>query len=155
MSLFSETMLLTTAIFLLASIMGAVRSQDWVGSYTTDATCDTSSCCCLSGNVVLERPTRNTLKLTSGLRGPCSGETGFSATIGYPAGYSVDLQLGQETLRCTFNSDSTAITATNAASPRCSGNAYKNGARERDSGVMIPAVLLIVAFFFNYSKEWL
>ena len=149
----SETMLLTTVIYLLVSIMGAVRSQAWVGVYTTDTMCDTSSCCCINGRVVLERPTRNTLKLTSDMRGQCGGETGFIATVGYPTGYSADLALGRDTIRCTLSPDSTAITATNIGSPQCSGNLYKNGVKKRDANVMIPFVLLIVAFFLNYSKE--
>jgi hypothetical protein len=145
-------MLLITALFLLTSIIGTAQSQNWVGTYITDAACD-PACCCISGKVVLERPATNVLSITSGLRGDCAGQTQFSSAAPYPTGYSVDVPLGSTTLRCTLSPDSQVITATNVQIPQCSGHAYKSGAIKRDANVMIPFALMIAAFFLNYSKE--
>jgi hypothetical protein len=137
----------------MASIIGNAQSQDWVGTYTTDTTC-AAVCCCISGTVVLTRPTRNVLAITSGLRGDCYGETQFSAQITYPTAYSVDVALGPQILRCTLSADSKQVTATNLAIPQCSGTAYKNGVIKRDPNVLISFALMTAAFFLNYSKEW-
>jgi hypothetical protein len=148
-NLVSENMLLTTALFLLAFTMGTARSQDWVGTYTTNSECY-PECCCISGTVVLSRPAKNVLKVASGLSGTCGGQTQFTTAIDYPTGYTVDLALGPQTLRCTLSADSQQITAVNTAAPQCSGKAYKNGVVKRDANVIIPFMLMVAAFFLNY-----
>lgn len=98
----------------------------WTGTYVLDSKCNASICCCMSGSVVLNRSSTNSLSITSGLRGMCGNLTILSGSIDYPSNYTANVTLYGQSLISVLSSDGQNVTIVNNRYPNCSGNAYKN-----------------------------
>ena len=123
--------------FLLVSIIiDSIESQTWTGTYIPDSSCNTTSCCCLSGKAVITSLTANSYSVQSGLTGVlCSGATTFRGTL-YTNGYTGSIIVGSDNDTVTLTSDSANITVTNSKNPACSGNAVKNGSTMQHANII-------------------
>ena len=135
----------STGLFLLlASTLGLVHSQTWPGSYTTDNTCATPSCCCLSGQVVVASASANTYSVNSPVTGVCSGATTFSGTL-YTSGFSGWMIVVSGNNSVTLSSDSKVITVINWSNPLCSGLGTKNGVDRLDVNIFKLLILSVIS----------
>lgn len=101
----------------------SLPSSSWAGTYTVDAQCSRSSCCCLTGTLTVTQS--GTL---IGVTGPISGQCGSTAS---PVGFSFVLS-SQSANSATFTALGNSYTATrngnviqvtNNDFPQCSGSA--------------------------------
>ncbi|CAF1415585.1 unnamed protein product [Rotaria sp. Silwood1] len=115
----------TIALIFITYLM-TVHAQTWAGSFTTDSSCDTSQCCCLSNKIVIARPSSNLIFFNTSLSGMCLGQTSYSGTSDYPSGYSVTVSVSIVTLTITLSGDSNSITIDNSLGPSCGVQATRD-----------------------------
>ena len=133
-----------TLIFLLmVSVIGAAQSQSWAGTYTTDSSCNTSVCCCMSGQVVARSSSTNTYTVISPMIGACGNVTTFVGT-GYTSGYTGWMQVGIDNDTLTLSSDSYNITVTNTVHPHCSGKGFKSGTIKQHANIIMLFAIALV-----------
>ena len=135
---------------LMASIIGAVQSQTWTGTYTADSSCSTSVCCCLAGQVKVTSISTNTYWVTSSTSGTCGVMT-FTGTA-YTSGYTGWMVVGSDNDTLTLSSDSNTITVTNPVTSACSGKGVKSGAIKQHVNVMILFGLVLIGIILSSSK---
>ena len=140
----------STGLFLLlTSTLGLVQSQTWSGSYTTDNTCATSSCCCLSGQVVVASASGNTYSVNSPVTGVCGSATTYSGTL-YTSGFSGWMIVTSGNNTVTLSSDSKVITVINVNSPLCSGLGTKNGVDRLDVNILKLLILSLISMMMSF-----
>ncbi len=141
-----------THIFLLvASIISAVQSQIWAGTYKADSSCNTTICCCLSGQVVLTNSSTNIYTVASSVSGVCGTATAFVGTA-YTSGYTGWLLVASNNDTLTLSSDSTTITVTNTVYPACSGKGVKSGASKQHANIIMLFGIALVGVVMSSSK---
>jgi hypothetical protein len=144
----------TITIFFMMSIIMAVQSQTWIGTYTTDSTCSRTACCCLDGQIVVIHPSTSILAVTSGLIGICYGVTTYSGTTSYPSVYTSYFTVsGTQPLTLTLSSDSKTIAGVNPLNSACNGNAVKSGAIKQMTNTTTMVALVFVGVTISASNE--
>lgn len=139
-------------IFILVlSIIGAAQSQTWTGTYTADSSCNTSTCCCLAGQVVLTSSSTNTYIVTSSVSGSCGGANTFTGTA-YTSGYTGWIVVTTDNDTLTLSSDSNTVTVTNTVNPACSGKGVKGAAIKQNSSIIMLSILILLGGLINTSK---
>ncbi|CAF1225402.1 unnamed protein product [Adineta ricciae] len=142
----------TLAVVLLVSIISVVQAQTWEGNYTTDSSCDTTSCCCLSGKVIVASGAPNVYAVVSGVNGVCGGQTIFTG-IAYTNGYSGWMVVGSTNDTLTLSSDSQTVTVINPVNSACNGRGTKSAAmKEHVDMSMMFAILVLLTMAWNYHK---
>ncbi|CAF0828225.1 unnamed protein product [Adineta ricciae] len=140
----------STGLFLfLASMLGLVQSQTWAGTYTTDNTCPTSSCCCLSGQVVVASASANTYSVNSPVSGVCSGATTYSGTL-YTSGFAGWMIVISGNNTVTLSSDSKVITVINWSNPLCSGLGTKSAGDRLDVNIFKLLILSVISMMMSF-----
>ncbi|UJR06968.1 hypothetical protein I4U23_011256 [Adineta vaga] len=116
----------------LTSILDVVHSQSWNGIYTTELACDTTSCCCLVGQIVFTSTSANTYTVNSLVSGSdCNGVTTYSGYL-HINGYTGWMVVFSANTSVTLNADSSFFTVTNWDNPFCSILGLKNGIAKLD-----------------------
>jgi hypothetical protein len=143
----------TLKIFLLiASMIGAAQSQNWAGTYTVNSGCSTSSCCCLSGQLVVTSTSTNYYSVNSPVSGVCFGATTYSVSNVYLPGYSGSVTSNGASFTLTLSSNSQTITAVNTQYPSCSGTATKSGAIKQHANIIMLFAITLVGMAMSASK---
>ncbi len=106
-------------IFVTAACFMTVHSQTWNGTFIPDSACNTGTCCCVSSEIIITRPTSSLLAFNGSLNGVCLGRTSFSSTAAYPNGYTVSITISIVTLGITLSNDSNTLTIANSLSSSC------------------------------------
>jgi hypothetical protein len=143
----------TFILLLIASVIGAVQSQTWTGSYTADSSCNTLICCCMSGQVVVTSSSTNVYSVTSGASSLCSA-TSLTGTF-YASGYTGWVVVLGNNVTFTLSSDSHTITVTNPAAPACGGKGVKSGAIKQHTNIIMLLAIGLVGVMMNTSKMWI
>ena len=142
----------TLALVLLVSIISVVQSQTWEGNYTTDSSCDTTSCCCLSGKVIVAYGAPNLYAVVSGVSGVCGGQTIFSG-VAHTNGYSGWMVVGSTNDTLTLSGDSQTVTLANPTYSACNGRGTKSAAvKEHGDMSMFFGTLILLMMAWNYHK---
>lgn len=142
----------TLALFLLVSIIGVARSQTWEGNYTSDSSCDTTSCCCLSGKVIVVNGGSNMYAVVSGVSGVCGGQTMFSG-VAHTNGYSGWMVVGPSNDTLSLSADSQTVTVSNPSNSACNGRGTKSAAMKEHGNVgMLFAILILLKMTWNFYK---
>jgi hypothetical protein len=116
------------------NIISNIHSQNWVGSFKIDSSCNTTYCCCLSGIADITCSSINLLKLESSISGQRSGFTTFICTTIYPSNYTGYITCGVQELIRTLSCDDNTITATDPFFILCGGKAFwSNAIKQYDS----------------------
>jgi hypothetical protein len=137
-------MLSTITFFFATSIIVFVQSQTWIGNYTAGSTCNTTICCCSSGQIVVTNPTTNILAVTFGLTGQCSSFTTYNGTTPYPSGYTGYLTFAGRNLTLILSSNSQTISTINPTSSACNSNAIRNSAIKQFGNTMAIVALIFI-----------
>jgi hypothetical protein len=138
-------------LLLIASVIGAAQSQTWTGTYTADSSCSTSSCCCLSGQIVVTSVSTNIYSVSSSVSGICGSATTFSGTA-YTSGYTGTIVVVGNTDTLTLSSDSKTITVTNTLYPVCSGKGVKSGSIKQHANIIMLFAIAVVGMAMSVSK---
>ncbi|CAF1030225.1 unnamed protein product [Adineta steineri] len=136
----------------MATVIGAVQSQSWAGTYTPDSSCSTSTCCCLSGQAVVKSLSTNSYTVNSGASGICYGATTFTSIL-YTSGYAGSMMVNADNDTLSLSSDSRNITVTNPTHPACSGKGYKSGAIAQQANIITLLALFLVGMVINISTK--
>jgi hypothetical protein len=113
--------MLWTILFFFGTSWMTVQGQTWPGVYRMGSSCSTTSCCCLVNNLIVTRPSSNTLAVNTSLAGQCSGQSYFAGTATYPTGYSLSLSFSIITLNVMLSNDSNTLTVINPIMSSCNG----------------------------------
>ena len=105
-----------------------VHSQRWVGTFVVTSTCNGTSCCCLSDQIVFMMPQAALLAFNGSLSGPCLGKTSFSDTINYSGGYKSTYTLESMSIAFTImlSNDSNSLTITASSEQFCNVEAVRS-----------------------------
>ncbi|CAF1147498.1 unnamed protein product [Rotaria sordida] len=103
-----------------------VHAQVWEGNFTADSSCDTSQCCCLSGQIVISHPESASISFYASLTGMCFGLTDYSGTSDYPSGYIISVAIAFITLTIKLSNDSNYIDIDNSLGAACSVHAARD-----------------------------
>ncbi|UJR07724.1 hypothetical protein I4U23_012009 [Adineta vaga] len=115
----------STILFIFSTFWIANQAQIWNGTFQMNSTCITTSCCCVSRELVVTRPTTNTLSVNANLTGVCFGLNALSDTEEYPNGYTLSVTISLLTLDIILSNDSNTLTITNSLMPQCNGKAVR------------------------------
>ena len=108
---------------IFTSYIVTVHSQTWVGAYNLDTSCSTASCCCLSNQIVITRPTTDTIAFNTSLSGAlCMGFMTYDGEGEYPSGYSISISISIVTMTITLSEDSNSLAITSTLGAACSTN---------------------------------
>ena len=111
----------TLALIAIVSLFGMARCQTWTGTYTTNASCDTSVCCCFSGQFVVTNSTSNMLNMSSSLNGLCSNRTTWCMVVPLPStSVATLLTDAYQVLSVNLSSDSQRIYVNDMLNSKCS-----------------------------------
>ncbi|UJR18935.1 hypothetical protein I4U23_022064 [Adineta vaga] len=110
----------------VAIVIGSTQSQTWAGTYMPDSSCDTSTCCCLSGQAIVTSSSANSYTVQSGASGVCGGAVTFTGNL-YTSGYTGWMMVATDNDTVTLSSDSHIVTVTNPSRSACNGQGIKNG----------------------------
>jgi hypothetical protein len=91
-----------------------------------DNGCDTTTCCCLSGQVQFYQIATNQLQITGGVTGICNGfQTSFSASGLIPTTFTSVITWYGETIRITLGPDNSYLSFVNLNFAYCSATAVR------------------------------
>ena len=150
---------MTTTLILIAmiSLLGMAECQTWTGNYTTNASCDTSVCCCLSGQFVVANYSSISLYMSSSLNGVCTNRTTWSAIV-TPASYLATMWVDlNQPLLLNLSSDSQKISVNNVLNSRCSMILLKttsttSNAKRQTSSILLALPLMLLGWIINAYK---
>lgn len=112
--------------FVLTSYAVTVHSQTWTGVFNIDSSCETESCCCLSNQIVMTRPTTDTISFNVSLAGTfCMGTTSYSGTADYPTEYMISVEVSIITITFELNDESTMLTISSSLGDQCTSYATR------------------------------
>ncbi|CAF3289235.1 unnamed protein product [Rotaria sp. Silwood2] len=101
----------------------------WEGTYALTSNCNTNTCCCPKGNIVLTRSSSTTalnfLSAQFAVTGYCGLTTSISQSTTYPTGYSWSVAYGLATVQFTLSADSSSISGAIVGTSLCSMTAKK------------------------------
>jgi hypothetical protein len=119
------------ALIVLLGMIVSIRCQSWPGTYTVGSTCNTTACCCFTGQITITGYNSTNLYITSGANGTCNAtyvNGTFNANV-TANNYSISTNLGGQGYSLSLSSDNRIITATiNITTSICNVNATKNQA---------------------------
>ena len=140
-----------TLVLAASSMLTVVLSQMWLGTYTTESTCDRTVCCCLHGQIRLRSLSANTLTVTSGLAGLCDGRPTFSLNTTFPTGLESSLNLYGQSLELSLSSDGRTLTARNPTNAVCNNKAVQSRAEQTiaSSTSTLALVVLLITTVTN------
>ncbi|CAF1527026.1 unnamed protein product [Adineta steineri] len=142
----------TLLLLLIASNLNVVHSQSWAGIYTTETACDITSCCCLTGEVVLASTSANTYTVNSSMSGSdCNGITTYSGYL-HTSGYEGWMILFSTNTSVELNIDSSSVTVTNWDDPFCSVLGVKNGIAKLDIDTLNLLVVASIGMVMSITK---
>jgi hypothetical protein len=104
-------------------------TPNWVGVFEIENKCDTSTCCCAVGEVIVSRVSTNALHVRCQFAGQCpSGGSFLDETIAMPVGFTAQILFLNNPILVTLSQNSRTIQFTNPLYPSCGGTATRNGA---------------------------
>ena len=144
----------TFILIVMASLLGMAQCQSWTGTYATNASCDTSVCCCLSGQLVVGNYSSTSLNMTSRLNGLCTNQTTWAAIV-YPVAFQATMWVDlNQPLYLNLSSDSQKITVNNVFNSRCSMMLVKtitttSNAKRQSSSIYFALPLVLLGLIIN------
>lgn len=133
----------TQFLLLIVSVIGTAHSQSWAGTYTAGSSCNTTVCCCLSGQIVLTNSLTNNYTVNSSLSGACGNTTSFSG-IAYTSAYTGWMVVNGSNDTLTLTSDSRTIMVGNPTNSPCNGKGVKSGAIKEHVNILILFALFLI-----------
>ncbi len=100
--------------FIITSITGSIRMQNWLGTYTTDSMCNTTICCYPTGQILFTNYSENMIGILSNRSGQCGNETALFVIIRYPNNYTSSF-----TIDITLDSNSQSIAFVDTINSAC------------------------------------
>ncbi len=132
---------------ILTIVPGTVLGQNWTGTYTWSGRCNTTVCCCGSGNMTVTSNSSN-IYFSTGASSLCSGNTS-SWLISNPYSYTYSQSAAGQTVVYTLSGDSKTINATNQAANQCSDIATKisdsNSVTPHGYWTLFLALIIVIA----------
>ena len=114
----------------------SVQAQNWLGTYTPDNACSLiTTCCCVSGQVVVSNVSTGFYGFTTGLSGSaCGGMSSYMTNLSTPTGYTTTISIPVTIsgitialpLSFALSADSLSINVTNQLTPTCRGTLTKS-----------------------------
>ncbi|UJR12509.1 hypothetical protein I4U23_016684 [Adineta vaga] len=106
-----------------------IRStSNWLGIFATSHECDTRSCCCPIGNLIISRANANNIRIRGQFGGRCYSQMPpLDLTIAEPSVYTVQGFYLDQSIQVTLRQDSRSIQIDNPAFPSCSETAKRSG----------------------------
>jgi hypothetical protein len=124
--------------------------QDWVGTYIINSMCNTTICCCFTGDMLFVNYSTQVLGLSSDTDGDCNDNTPFAVNITYPNYYTGGFMMGKTSIIMTLSSDSQSIAIVYSANPACNSNALReNNSIKPQTNIMILLSLIFVRLMMN------
>jgi hypothetical protein len=128
---------------------GTISSTpNWIGTFLMDNACDTSTCCCLSNQIILSKTTNNQLQITGSVTGQCNGlSSTISLTQSIPTSFQTVLTWSGETIRLQLGQDNSYLSFVNTNNAYCSATAlrtsYNAGSMKSMNFGLVMFILLI------------
>ncbi|CAF1449518.1 unnamed protein product [Adineta steineri] len=140
-------MQLTVLFLLMATVIGAAQSQSWAGTYTVDSSCNTTSCCCLSGKAVLTSTT-NGYSVNSSASSLCNSNSTFTGTLS-TTNYTGWIKVNSDNDTVTLSSDSLTITINDTTNSTCTNKLIKSGALAQHANIIRLLALFLFGMMIN------
>lgn len=105
---------------------GGETYPNWPGIYNTEHKCDTTTCCCPGGQMILSKVSTNVLRVQLGFIGNCGGATHLDDEIPMPTVYSIQVSVLGNPIQVTLSQDARTIQLINPIFPMCSETATRD-----------------------------
>jgi hypothetical protein len=137
-------------IFLIiASIIGSVRTQNWLGIYTIDSTCNTTVCCCFTGQMLFVNYSTQ-LGIFFNTTGDCDKDTPSAVNTTYPSNYAGDFMMGDTSIKMNLSANSQSIALVDRTNSACNSNAVKkSNSIKQQIYIMMLFFLMFVSLIMN------
>lgn len=142
----------TIVLLLVVSVVGVAQSQTWTGTYTADSSCNTTVCCCMTGQVVLTISSTNNYSISSSMSGTLCGNVTIFSGPAYTNGYTGWMLISGVNNTLTLSSDSKNITLINPTAA-CSGKGVKSGAIKQHANIIMLLAMALLCMTARASNK--
>ncbi|CAF1158680.1 unnamed protein product [Adineta ricciae] len=107
--------------------LGTVASTpNWIGKFQMDSSCDRSSCCCFTNQIILSQVSNNQLQLSGNVNGVCNNvPSTVTLTQSMPSGFQSNLIWAGQTIRVQLGLDNSYIALVNVGTGSCSATGLR------------------------------
>ena len=138
-------------IFLIiTSIIGNVGTQNWLGIYIIDSTCNTTVCCCFTGQMLFVNYSTQVLGIFFNTTGDCDKDTPSAVNTTYPSNYTGVFTMEGTSINMNLNANSQSIALVDRANSACNSTAVKKSdSTKQQTDILILFFLIFVSLIMN------
>ena len=108
---------------------GSVTYPNWAGTFDIGNRCDTATCCCVRGPLIMTKVNTNQLHVQYPLAGMCpAGASSVDTVLDMPTGYTTEITFLNNIVQVTLSQDTKSIQFYNPSFPSCSEVATRSKA---------------------------
>jgi hypothetical protein len=120
------------------------QKPNWVGVFEMANTCDKTTCCCATGQLIISQVNANNLRIQTQFSGQCPpGASSLDQTVEAPSGFTGAVAFLGNPIQITLSPDSRTILFNNPLFPSCTVSATRTGPASTAT-TNLPFVLLFI-----------